>query len=401
MESITLDEALACLKAEAGFEPVVEHVPLEEALHKQVGKEIIAPMNQPPFDRSPLDGYAFKALDSQHASAKNPVKLKVVGEVYAGGYYDGVVQSGEGVRIMTGAPIPKGCDCVLRQEDTDYGTDEVAIYKVLKPYDNYCYEGEDIQRGMTLFKVGDQISSIAIGVLASMGIREVPVRKKPCIGLICTGDELMDLADSLERGKIYNSNQYMLKARMQELGIEVLSSDDYGDDVRAVSKAIKELIHKVDLIVTTGGVSVGKKDIMHDVIKVLDAKRLFWRIKMQPGTPVLCSIYENKLIMSLSGNPFAALANFEVLVRPLLAHLYHDEGLRCKVVTAISQDDFNKKSKHQRFVRVYYESDKVYFKATNHSSGSLYSMYGLNALACIEAGNEGIKAGDKLSVYLL
>ena len=401
MVGASLEQAISLLKEKAKAKNKVIKLPLTMAGGRILAKDIIAPFSQPPFDRSPLDGYAFAAADSTGASKETPARLKVIGEVCAGGYFEGEVKSGEAVRIMTGAPIPKGCDCVLRQEDTNYGEEVVELYVPLKPYSNYCYKGEDIKEGITLLQKGQKLSAITLGVLASMGIEEVEVLEKVKVGLICTGDELMPLDRPLLPGKIYNSNGYMIAERIRELGLEVEVIYQCEDTAGKVADKIKMLYDKIDLVVTTGGVSVGKKDIMHEVFKILGVNRLFWRIAMQPGTPVLAGTLDEKLIIGLSGNPFAALANFELLVREVVAVMQQDPELAAKKVKAKLISDFTKGSKKRRFIRASYAFGEVSLPHTQHASGSLYSMSLCNCLIDIPPGTEGLKAGDEVQIVLL
>lgn len=401
MVGISLEEAILCLEAHIKAKETEEWITLDKAYGRILAQDIEAPFSLPPFDRSPLDGYAFCASSSKGASKETPVYLKVQGEVCAGDYFKQEIKPGEAVRIMTGAPIPKGCDCVLRQEDTDYGENMVAIYKELKAYANYCFTGEDIKKGSIVLAKGEKLNAITMGVLASLGFEKVKVKACLKMALLCSGDELMPLGKPLEIGKIYNSNGIMLKARAEELGIEVIDLKHHEDTAEEVARAISKIIEDVDLVVTTGGVSVGKKDIMHEVIPILGAKRLFWRVAMQPGTPVLASCYRDKLIIGLSGNPFAALANFELLVRPVLAKLIGDNHLLPTRQTACLESDFLKESKKRRFIRAKYENGKVYLNHSNHASGALYTMSLCNCLIDIPAGTKSLHEGETVEVVLL
>lgn len=401
MVGISLEEALDLLEQASRIDIKVEKLLLHAANGRILAKDYYAPISNPPFDRSPLDGYAFKAEDSSGASMDRPVTLKVKGIVYAGEYYEAEVNNQEAVRIMTGAPIPKGCDCVLRQEDTDEGEVEVQIYKALRPFDNYCFKGEDIKEGHLLLKAGEKLSPVKLGILASMGIQEVEVRQPLRMGLLCTGDELTPIGEDLRPGKIYNANEVMIQTKAMELGIQVQVLKMQQDTPEAVAKCLEEHWDEIDLMVTTGGVSVGKKDIMHDVINLLGAKRLFWRIAIQPGTPVLAACYKEKLLIGLSGNPFAALANFELIIRPVVAYLAQDEMLKPIHTTGIMENEFKKKSIKRRFIRAYFEDGKVKLNHNNHASGALYTMSLCNALIDIPAGSTGLDVGEEVKVILV
>lgn len=419
--------------------PVMVHI--LDALGKFTAKDCISTINQPPFDRSPLDGYAFKAADSVGASKESPVTLSVIAEVDAGDYFEGEIEAGQAVRIMTGAPIPSGADCVIKQEDTDYGEESVQIYKELKAYDNFCYAGEDFKVGDCLIEAGTKITAIEVGILASMGISEVEVleawecdvkeieaegiegnkiiaekkkletkeienRKKEYdikVAIFSTGDELVAPdTDILPKGKIYNSNMYLLVARMKELGINVSEFGHLGDDSSLVAKKIKELSDTYDLIITTGGVSVGKKDIMHEALDILDAKRIFWRVKLKPGMPTIYARVNHAAVLCLSGNPYGAAVNVDLLGRCALATLAGDDSLLMSEKTAILQNEFLKGGGGvPRYVRAFYDDGKVFIKTGKHSSGVLGSMQGCNCLIVVPADAHGIKAGDQVTVALL
>ena len=401
MESIELKLAIKLIEESVSEISDVEIVNIENAKNRIILEDIYSPINQPPFNRSPLDGYALKAADIEGASKENPKVLKVVDEVFAGGNIDTVVKENEAIRIMTGAEIPEGADCVIRQEDTDYGMETVEIYSQLKSYQNYCFAGEDIKKETKVISKGEKLTYIHIGLLAMMGITEVKVRRKPAVAIISTGDEVISGGQPLPKGKIYDSNRVIISSRISEFGCDVVYSDVVGDDVDKVSDKIKNIIEKVDIVITTGGVSVGKKDIMHEVIKKLDANRVFWKLKMKPGSPALYSIYKNKPILSLSGNPFAALVTFQIMGKSLIYKLTNDVDLKEERKIAIMEDNFMKESKGRRLIRAVYKDNKVYIPNEKHSSGMLASMLGCNCFVDIKPGTKKILKGEEVEIILL
>lgn len=379
---------------------------MTHALGRVLAEDIPAPIDQPPFPRSPLDGYAFRAADSAGASRETPVTLTVTDTVYAGGWCERTVGPGEAVRIMTGAPIPAGCDCVLRQEDTDLGAARVKLFAALKPFENYCFQGEDFKAGEVLLPAGTVLGSMSMGVLASAGLygpgQTAAVRRVPRAALLCTGDELVESGTgSLPRGKIYSSNQVFLQNRLTELGFALVSpAEQRADDPACVAGAIRELAGRADVVITTGGVSVGEKDIFHQALPLLGAERLFWRVLLKPGTPAMYSVYEGLPILSLSGNPFAAAVTFELLGRPLLAALAGRPGLLPVKTTGVLQNDFPKRGKVRRFVRGFFRDERVSLPE-GHSSGQLRSAAGTNCLVELEAGRGPVRAGEQVTAYLL
>ena len=398
---IQLEEAVSIMNENIYEINETEEVSLKYADGRVLGEDIYAPINNPPFDRSPLDGYALIAEDSRNADRDNPVKLKVIDEVFAGGYSDKVLNHGEAVRIMTGAKLPKGCDCVIKQENTNEGMDIVEIYEELKEYENYCFEGESVKKDTLLMKKGETLSYIHIGILSGMGYTKVKVKRIIKAALLVTGDEVSIPGNKLKEGKIYDSNMHLFNSRLNELGIEVAVCEIVGDNYKIVGEKIKDSLKNADIVITTGGVSVGKKDILHEALPYIGAEILYWKVNIKPGTPAMFSLYNQKPILSLSGNPFASLATFELLGRPVLAKISGNSKIKTKNITGIMYDDFNKSSKIRRFIRAFYEDGKVKLNNGSHSSGVLSSMIGCNALIDIKAGTEKLSIGDEVNIILI
>ncbi len=400
-EMLPLEEAVALMEEQVSPFAGEELVPLEEARGRILSRDIAAALDNPPFDRSPLDGYALRADDMAGATKEAPAVLQVVAEVCAGGWFGGTVEPGQAVRIMTGGAIPAGCDCVIRQEDTDYGEDTVHIYKAVEAGQNYCWAGEDIRKGSILMRAGEKLTHVHIGVLAGQGLVQVPVLPRLRVALISTGDEIVPVGTPLGPGKIYNSSLFMLRSRLEELGVEVVLARSMGDDPAQVAAAVEDACSKAHVVITTGGVSVGKKDILHEVLPLCGAQRLFWRVEMKPGTPILCARRGDVPICCLSGNPFATIATFELIVRPMLAKMAGDPEMSYRRTTGRMAEDFLKRSPGRRFIRAHYRDGIVTLGKQNHSSGALYSMVGCNCLVDIEPGNRGLRAGDRVRVVLL
>ncbi len=410
MEGISVEQAMEQILQ---YTPVInetEEVELNKAGGRILAQDMVAEFNNPPFDRSPVDGYACKAEDLAGASSEHPVKLKVMEEIDAGQYSERVVESGQAVRIMTGAAIPKGCDCCIFQEDTDYGEETVEIYREVKQWDNYCFAGEDFKKGTTLLKKGTHIGYVEAAVLAGMGAAKVPVYRRPKVVLLTTGDEVVEPGNPLPAGKIYNSNMTMLSARMMELGIEPFYMEAVKDNPQVMAEKIKEIAEQADMIITTGGVSVGKKDIMHESIRLIDAERIFWRVNMKPGMPTLFSVYENASggkvpVISLSGNPFGVAVTIELLIRPALEKMMQNPAIGLKEVTGVMADDFMKGIKGRRFIRAYWENGRFHLPNGLHSNGVLSSMAGCNCLidtkTMEDKESKSLKTGDKVSAVWL
>lgn len=397
---ISWEEAQKLLKNEIKTSKRSHKVFLKDALGHVLAEDVKAIFDQPPYPRSPLDGYAIRAKDSKGASREHPVKLKVIGKIYAGEVFDSIVGEGQALRLMTGAPIPAGADTVIRQENTDYGVDMVSIYEELVPYGNYCPKGEDFKNGEVLLRNGTLLGAAQIAIIASMGMNQITVADKPRVAVISTGSEVLEPGETLEPGKIYDSNLFYLQARLMEKGVEPVLCMHCEDSVDKMVRLMKENAVDVDIILTTGGVSVGEKDIMHEVIEELGAKKLFWKVRVKPGSPTLAAVYQDTLLICLTGNPYGNIVNFELLVRPVMAILSKDSGWALLREKAVIQEDYDKKGKMNRFIRGKADRDRVWICEGNHNSGALLSMRDCNCLIEIKPG-QTVKAGEWVDIYRL
>ena len=401
MQDIELEQAVEILLAHASPVTETEDVPLLDAVGRVAAEDIKAGFDNPPFDRSPLDGYTFAAASTRMATAESPVTLRVVAEECAGDFFAGTVGAGECVRIMTGGAIPKGCDCVVRQEDVREDGDAIRVPFTSKPYENYCYAGEDIKKGTVILRQGQIIRAAQIAVLASEGHATVRVHRRVRVAVASTGDELLQPGEPLRPGKIYNSNLYLLAGRLKELGAEVTVVGSVPDDVERATEVIASYADKVDVFLTSGGVSVGKKDIMHGVVPALGAERLFWRVCMKPGAPAIAYTRGRLLGIALSGNPFAAFATFELMAKPALLRIAGQTDVMPARRRAVLADAFPKECLGRRFLRARMEADGRVSLPDQHESGSLFSAAGCDAFVDVPAGTKPLAAGTEVEVVLL
>ena len=392
MEGVSLEQAIELLTASAQIITETEEVGLLEAVGRVAAQDYFATFDNPPFDRSPLDGYALN-------SAETPGKFKVIGSEYAGDFFSGEVHGGEALRLMTGAAMPKGSDCVIRQEDVTPDGENIIVTQKLKHHENYCFAGEDIKSGALLVEAGTCLTAAHVAILASQGVAAVKVYRRTRVAIASTGDELIQPGAALSAGKIYNSNLYLLAARLIELGFEPKILGNLPDDADLCADKILNLRGGIDLLITTGGVSVGAKDIMHDVVRKI-GRRLFWRVLIKPGAPVIGWTGDGFLGIALSGNPFAAYATFELLARPVLAKMSRRTDILYKQGHGVLANDFPKKSAGRRFIRARFDGDKIYLPS-RHESGALYSAAACNALVDIPAGSDTLSAGTAVEVVLL
>ena len=399
MQDISLEQAVDVLLAHTEKVTEAESVGIMDALGRTLAEDCTASFNNPPFDRSPLDGYTFAAAGTVGASTDKPAVFRIIGEECAGDYYGQAVPAGCAIRIMTGGAIPAGCDCVVRQESVTVQDDVLQVPFVMKAHENYCFAGEDVKKGTVLARKGTRLTAAHLGVLASMGYGEARVIRKVRVAIASTGDELVLPGTPLSPGKIYNSNLYILAGRLREMGFEPEILGILPDDVQACAEVIRGWQDKVDLFLTTGGVSVGKKDIMHGVVEAI-GERLFWRVCMKPGGPAITYTFGHTLGIALSGNPFASYATFELMARPVLAKFSGNAAIELTRAQAVLTDRFPKASRGRRFIRAYHENGKVRLPE-QHASGSLASVVGCNAFVDIPAGTGPLEPGTEVDIVLL
>lgn len=396
---ITLEEAIKLQRDNISLLEPTKQV-LEEAMGCVIAQDVFAPINQPPFPRSPYDGYAFKSADSKGADKKHPVRLEVVGQSFAGNPYKEELLGGKAVRIMTGGMIPKGADCVIRQEDTDLGEEWVQIYLSLEKNDNYCNMGEDFKYNDLILPKGIEVNASVLAVTGQAGFTKLTVFPHAKVALISTGDELKMPGFVLEKGQIYDSNIIYLDARLKELRETVvykkLSKDDYED----LTTSFQEAVSRADFIITTGGVSVGQHDYVPEVLTKMGAKLIYHGVDMKPGMPVLFAMLQGKPVLALSGNPFAATVNFEMLARPILRLLTGNEKKTATKAIAILGEDYLNKGKVRRFLRGKLESGVVTFPKSQRN-GQMQAMIGCNCIIDLNQQSKKYKAMEEVTVYLL
>lgn len=330
-------------------------VPIEESLGRLLAEDLIADHDVPAFDRSPYDGFAVRAEDTASARIGHAMELEVVGEIGAGSVHEGVVQSNQAVRIMTGAQIPEGCDAVIMLEHvaefTSNGKSFIRFEKQLQHLENVTLIGEDTKRGEVLVERGTYINPGVIALLATFGYPEVPVSRKPRVGIISTGSELLAIEAPLERGKIRDSNSSMLIGQIERGGGIPVMLGQLKDDLMLCYNQVVEALEKVDILLTTGGVSVGDYDYIPAILEKLDADVLFNKIKMRPGSVTTVAVVNGKMLFGLSGNPSSCYVGFELYARPIIRTLLHSEQpfLRSEVVQLGAA--FTRPNPFDRFVR--------------------------------------------------
>lgn len=379
-------------------------VSLSETSGRVFSQDIIASISIPPFSKSALDGYALIASDTRQAESSAPVQLRVMEETRAGFVAKEKVVFGTAIKVMTGAPIPDGANALIKYEDVIRNEDSISISRVLNAQDNVIKVGEDIEQGEVVAHKGSSITPPLVALLAGLGISQVPVYAKVKIAIMSTGDELLDPSENLQSGKIFNSSLYGLMARCTEIGAHPLNLGIVPDELEATTIRILRGLEESDIVVSTGGVSVGEYDIMKDAMVAAGAEIIFWKVAMKPGSPIVAAIKDQKLIIGLSGNPAAAMVTFDLIVIPLIKKLMGINNPLPDKIQGVFADNFLKASSQRRFLRAKLErKDGVdCLKLTgNQGNGALVSMIGCNILVDIPAGSGSVIYGQNVTGHIV
>ena len=398
---ITREEArniLFDIKTECKKEEVV----IEECYGRVLAEDIVAEQNVPPFSRSPLDGYAFRGEDTLEASADHPVTLKITEEIPAGGVPHITLTEGFAAKILTGAPVPEGCTAIKRYEETEFTDDTVTLREPVLPGSNIVPEGNDIQIGRKIACAGEIITPPLAGMLASLGYAVVPVYKRPKIAVISTGSELAKPEEELLPGKIHSSSYHMLRGYLEEAGAVVGENHIIPDRLECITEELEKELETADMVITTGGVSVGDYDLMPAAAEKIGAKRLFWKVRFRPGGSILAAEKNGKLILGLSGNPTSAMLALHLIGIPFIRKL---EGRPAKVPERIRvelAEPIEKDSPFGRLIRgrMIIEEGKCYFKSVDYKgNGALSSVIGCDLIADIPQDTPPLAAGTIIDAY--
>jgi len=375
-----------------------ERIPLDAAAGRFLAGEIPAPCDFPPFDNSAMDGYAVRSAD-----CRGEAVLAVAGYQAAGGPEAGGVPPGGAVRIMTGSPIPPGCDAVVPFEEAEERDGTVRIPGPVRPRRHIRFRGEDVRAGERVLPAGTLLRPPEISLLASFGRAVVPVYRKPRVAVLSTGDELVELGEDRGAGKIVNSNSHALAAAIREAGGEPILlgiARDERDDLRErLSSGLA-----ADALVTSAGVSAGDRDLVRDVLAELGVESVFWKARVKPGGPVAFGVAGGRPVFSLPGNPVSSLVTFEVFVRPALRKM---AGSRLPVKTpvkAVLAEPVAKKPGKTHFHRVVLgqgEDGYVARTAGDQNTGILRTLVQADGIAVLPAGRTAFSAGEKVDVLPL
>jgi molybdopterin molybdotransferase len=397
----------ASAKILADIRPLeLERVPLRDAFGRVLAEDITSPIDHPPWDNSSMDGYAVRAADVAFATESNPVTLFVLETVRAGQRPTQSVAPRTAIRIMTGAPVPDGADTVIRVEDTDGGEGKVLIRDARDSGRNVRPRGEDLRFGETALSRGTVLGAAHLGVLASVGCALVPVHRRARVAVLASGDEIVDVDqyDAVLRGeRIVSSNSYTIVAAARAAGAEIVDLGIVGDDPAAYEAKIAGT-RGCDLLITSGGVSVGAFDFTKDVLRSLGAELHLWRILMRPGAPLGFGTLAGMPWLGLPGNPVSAMVTFELFARPLIRKQHGETKIFRRTLDVRTVEDITLAAPLTHFFRAIVEwaTDGLVARLTGpQGSGLLTSMARANALLVVPPERHVVRAGETLRAILL
>jgi molybdopterin molybdotransferase len=379
-----------------------EYVELLDGLGRVLAEDVTATEPIPPWDNAAMDGYALRSEDTHDASGDRPVALRLIGTAAAGQIFDGLVEKGQALRIMTGAPLPRGADAVIRQEDAQATDREVLVVRQVSPGHNVRTAGEDVKAGEGVVATGALCRPGVVGLLAALGRRRVAVYQRPRAAILATGDELLRWDELPVPGKIHNSNSYALAAQVRQAGGIPILLGPVGDTKGLLAEHLREGV-RADLCVTSGGVSVGDYDLVAETLRELGGEVRVRKVNMRPGKPFTFARLEQKPVFALPGNPISCMVTFELFVRPALrkmqgcSSVFHPE-IRATAAQAIINTD--RRPAYLRVILMQTDAGYTVRLTGDQGSAMLHSMASADGLAFVPGETE-IAAGGLLRVLLL
>ena len=389
-----------------------EEKPILECLGQVLDEDVLSPINVPPLDNSAMDGYALQAESTIGATESSPVILDVIDEVSAGAISEQVVGPETAIRIMTGAPLPKGADSVVQFEDTDetlrpqHPISQIGILKEIAKGLNVRRAGEDISQGQLVLEKGTSLRPQELGVLASLGKTTVKVTRRPVVAILATGNELVEVGKPLPEGKIYNSNSFSLAAQVTRYGGIPKILGIARDREEEIEAKVRQALD-ADLLLTSGGVSVGQYDLVKDVL-AKQGEISFWTVRMKPGKPLAFGLIkgDGKRVphLGLPGNPVSSMVTFELFARPAILKMLGKKNLSKPTVSAVIESRVKNTDGRRFLVRamVRREGDRYFARVSGpQGSGILTSMARANGLAIVPEDVDAVEEGETVQVLML
>ena len=381
-----------------------ERTPLLETLGLTLAEDVVAGFSIPPLANSAMDGYAVRVEDTRGASVENPRRLRISSNLAAGYVSDRRVEPGTAIRIMTGAPVPEGTEAVIQVELTEREGDEVLVQAEVGPGRNVRQAGEDVQAGQTVLRQGARIRPAEVGVLASLGLRDVSCVRRPRVGILATGDELLEPGETLQPGKIYNANAYSTAAQVREAGGVPVMLGIARDTTESLSEKIRYALEQgADMLISSGGVSVGDFDLVKDML-ASQGEIDFWQVNMKPGKPLAFGQLGGVPMIGLPGNPVSSMISFELFGRPAIQKMMGQPVTPRPQVHAQMRDYYKKTDDRRHFIRVRVEGGDGASTATltgDQGSGILTSLSRANGLAVIPEDWPDVRPGQRVAVWIL
>lgn len=385
-----------------------EKVQLVESIGRYLGENVTATHDFPHFRRSMMDGFAVRSVDTAGASNDQPVTLQVIESIPCGAVPTKKLTPNTATRIMTGAMVPEGADAVvmfeLTEEKQEDGQTFAAVKKETAPNENIIPIGLEMAKGTVILEKGRKINPGEAALLAAFGYETVTVSRQPTVAIFATGSELLDVEEPLELGKIRNSNSYMVAAQVSNAGGRPVLLEKVPDDVEQAKTMILDAMEKVDLVISTGGASVGDYDILVDIFEQWDGHMLFNKVNMRPGSPTTVGVWRDKFLFALSGNPGACFIGFELFVRPVMWGMQGKLDRYLSSFSAFLAEDYAKKDSFYRFVRGTSEvrDGKNYVRPAGiDQSNVLSSIRNTDCLIVIPADRPLVQAGELVEVLRL
>ncbi|QXZ10466.1 molybdopterin molybdenumtransferase MoeA [Comamonas sp. Y33R10-2] len=431
-------QQLAALLQPLGAVPEVETLPLPDALDRVLATDVICPVNVPPHDNSAMDGYAFASSELNLAAASQQLTLRVIGTALAGTPWQGPIHAGECVKIMTGAVIPRGLDTVIAYEQVTASDAGIELdTSAIRAGANRRLCGEDLKQGSVALATGQRLSPAALGLLASLGLGQVSVRRRLCVAYFSTGDELLSPGDAPREGAIYDSNRFSLQALLRRLGAKVLDLGAIPDEPAALQERLTQAAALADVVLTSGGISAGEADHTRAILQQMGNVQ-FWHVAMRPGRPLAVGLLssassnllakstssqgidwtdssQNKsktssaqrpsVLLGLPGNPVAAMVSFLMFVRPALAMLAGERSAPVPQLQAISSERMRKRPGRTEYLRGHIELNaqgQATVRTTGpQGSGVLSSMVAAHCIIVLDDERGDVLPGESVNVLLL
>ncbi|MGB5329743.1 MAG: gephyrin-like molybdotransferase Glp [Gammaproteobacteria bacterium] len=397
--SISLSEALDKIRQRVRPVLACERLPIRDCLGRVNNEAVKSPHNVPPLPNSAMDGYAIAIASLEQDAITD---LEDIGTAYAGAPFEGSCGAGQCVRIMTGALIPDGADAVIMQEQAEQSdSGKVRIDAQHRVGENIRQAGEDVQQGETVIEAGARLSPADLGVLASLGLGQLQVKRKPVVAFFSTGDELVAVGEPLEPGKIHDSNRYSLHGMLSTMAVDIIDLGVVRDDPDSMREVLTRASTQADLIISTGGVSVGEADFIKPALEELGTTE-FWKIAIKPGRPLTFGQIDASIFMGLPGNPVAVMVTFSQFVVPAIHALAGANPQRPALFRARAQDKMRKKPGRYEFQRGIASMDEnnewQVARTGQQGSGILTSMSRANCFIVLPDDNAGVEPGDQVSI---